>query len=48
MSLKTKPTYVDNDKVRKLFEKYDLNKMDIIKYVIVDGGVEQIISFDLL
>ncbi len=30
MSLKTKPTYVDNDKVRKLFEKYDLNKNGVI------------------
>ena len=30
MSLKSKPTYVDNDKVRKLFEKYDLNKNGVI------------------
>ena len=32
MSLKTKPTYVDNDKVRKLFEKYDLNKNGVIDH----------------
>ena len=30
MSLKSKPTYVDNEKVRKLFEKYDLNKNGVI------------------
>ena len=26
MSLKSKPTYVDNEKVKRLFEKYDFNK----------------------
>ena len=26
MTLKTMATYVDNDRVRKLFEKYDFNK----------------------
>ena len=30
MSLKTKATYVDNEKVRALFEKYDLNKNGVI------------------
>ena len=30
MSLKTKATYVDNEKVRSLFEKYDLNKNGVI------------------
>ena len=30
MSLKTKPTYVDSDKVKKLFEKYDFNKNGVI------------------
>ena len=30
MSLKTKPTYVDNEKVKKLFEKYDFNKNGVI------------------
>ena len=30
MSLKSKPTYVDNEKVRKLFEKYDFNKNGVI------------------
>ena len=30
MSLKTKATYVDHDKVRKLFEKYDFNKNGVI------------------
>ena len=31
MSLKTKATYVDNDKVKKLFEKYDLNKNGVME-----------------
>ena len=30
MTLKTMATYVDNDRVRKLFEKYDLNKNGVI------------------
>ena len=30
MSLKFKPTYVDPDKVKKLFEKYDFNKNGVI------------------
>ena len=30
MTLKTKATFVDNDKVRKLFEKYDFNKNGVI------------------
>ena len=30
MSLKSKPTYVGNEKVKKLFEKYDLNKNGVI------------------
>ena len=30
MSLKTKATYVDNEKVKKLFKKYDLNKNGVI------------------
>ena len=30
MSLKTQPTYVDQDKVRELFEKYDLDKNGIL------------------
>ena len=30
MSLKSNTTYVDNEKVRKLFEKYDLNKNGVI------------------
>ena len=30
MSLKNQPTYVDPDKVRKLFEKYDLDKNGIL------------------
>ena len=30
MSLKSKPTYVDNEKVKKLFEKYDFNKNGVI------------------
>ena len=29
--LRTKDTYVDNDKVRKLFEKYDSNKNGVIE-----------------
>ena len=31
MSLKSKPTYVDNEKVKKLFEKYDLNKNGVME-----------------
>ena len=31
MSLKTKQTYVDNEKVKKLFEKYDFNKNGILE-----------------
>ncbi len=31
MTLKTMATYVDNDKVRKLFEKYDLNKNGVME-----------------
>ena len=31
MSLKTKSTFVDNDKVKKLFEKYDLNKNGVME-----------------
>ena len=30
-SLKTQKTYVDNDKVKTLFEKYDLNKNGIME-----------------
>ena len=30
MSLKSKPTYVDNEKVKRLFEKYDFNKNGVI------------------
>ena len=30
MSLKTKATYVDNDRVKHLFEKYDLNKNGVL------------------
>ena len=30
MSLKTQPTYVDQDKVRELFEKYDLDKNGVL------------------
>ena len=30
MSLKSKATYVDNEKVKKLFEKYDFNKNGVI------------------
>ncbi len=30
-SLKTQKTYVDNDKVKVLFEKYDLNKNGIME-----------------
>ena len=30
MSLKTNPTYIDNEKVKKLFEKYDFNKNGVI------------------
>ena len=30
MTLKTMATYVDNDRVRKLFEKYDFNKNGVI------------------
>ena len=31
MSLKTKSTYVDSEKVKKLFEKYDLNKNGVME-----------------
>ncbi len=31
MTLKTMATYVDNDRVRKLFEKYDLNKNGVME-----------------
>ena len=31
VTLKTKETYVDNDKVKILFEKYDANKNGIIE-----------------
>ena len=31
MTLKTMATYVDNDIVRKLFEKYDLNKNGVME-----------------
>ena len=30
MTLKTKATYVDSEKVRKLFEKYDFNKNGVL------------------
>ena len=30
MSLKTKATYVDNERVKKLFEKYDFNKNGVL------------------
>ena len=30
MSLKTQPTYIDDEKVRKLFKKYDFNKNGVI------------------
>ena len=30
MTLKTKATYVDTEKVRKLFEKYDFNKNGVL------------------
>ena len=30
MSLKSKSTFVDHDKVRALFEKYDLNKNGVL------------------
>ena len=30
MSLKTSPTYVDSNKVRNLFEKYDLDKNGVL------------------
>ena len=30
MSLKSQATYVDYDKVKKLFEKYDLNKNGVL------------------
>ena len=30
MTLKTMATYVDNDRVRKLFEKYDLNRNGVL------------------
>ena len=30
MTLKTKATYIDNERVRKLFEKYDLNKNGVL------------------
>ena len=30
MSLKTSATYVDSDKVRELFEKYDLDKNGVL------------------
>ena len=30
MSLKTKGTYVDNERVKSLFEKYDFNKNGVI------------------
>ena len=31
MSLKSKATYVDHDKVKELFEKYDFNKNDVLE-----------------
>ena len=31
MTLKTMSTYVDNNKVRKLFEKYDFNKNGVME-----------------
>ena len=31
VTLKTMSTYVDNDRVRKLFEKYDLNKNGVME-----------------
>ncbi len=30
MSLKTKATYVDNERVKNLFEKYDFNKNGVL------------------
>ena len=30
VTLKTKATYIDNEKVKALFEKYDLNKNGVI------------------
>ena len=30
MSLKSKPTFVDQDKVKDLFEKYDFNRNGVI------------------
>ena len=30
MTLKTKATYIDNEKVKNLFEKYDLNKNGVL------------------
>ena len=37
MSLKTKATYVDNEKVKKLFEKYDLNKKLILLNIFINN-----------
>ena len=31
MSLKSKATYVDHDKVKELFEKYDFNKNGVLE-----------------
>ena len=31
MTLKTKATFVDNEKVKKLFEKYDFNKNGVME-----------------
>ena len=30
LTLKTKATYIDNERVKKLFEKYDLNKNGVL------------------
>ncbi len=32
MSFKSKATFVDHDKVKKLFEKYDLNKNGVLDH----------------
>ena len=31
MTLKTKSTFIDNEKVKKLFEKYDFNKNGVME-----------------
>ena len=34
MSLKTSATYVDSNKVRSLFEKYDLDKKEFVRIMV--------------